>query len=281
MQNPQRQSMLCPNCGKLISTSERQCPYCGLRRPASWLRAGLFTAGLGNPVQLIRRVMAVNIFIYVLSLLFNPTLSSLSINPLHFLAPDNRSLFYLGMTGTIPIDQYGRWWTLLSANYLHGGVLHIFFNMAAFRQLAPLVISEYGTYRMFVIYTLGGVIGFGVSYLAGVPFTIGASAAVCSLIGAVLYYGKSRGGLYGQAIYRQVGAWAVGLFIFGFLVPGINNWGHGGGMVAGALLGLLLGYREKSKERLLHKILAGLCVSVTIAVLGWAVITGIVYRIAG
>jgi rhomboid protease GluP len=281
MPNPQRQSMLCPNCGKLISRSETRCPHCGLQRPSSWLRSNVLTAGLGNPRQLIYRVMAVNIVMYVISLIMNPTLSSLTINPLQFLAPDSRNLLLLGMTGTVPIDQFGRWWSLVSANYLHGGVLHIFFNMAAFRQLAPLVISEYGAYRMFVIYTIGGVIGFGVSYLAGVSYTIGASAAVCSLIGAILYYGKSRGGVYGQAIYRQVGAWAVGLFIFGLLVPGINNWGHGGGMIGGALLGFALGYRERSRERLTHKILAGVCAGATVAILCWALITGIIYRVAG
>jgi len=66
----------------------------------------------------------------------------------------------LGATGTIPIDALNRWWTLISANYLHGNILHIFFNMFAFKQIAPLVVQEYGVYRMFVLYTLGGAIGF-------------------------------------------------------------------------------------------------------------------------
>ena len=151
--------------------------------------------------------------------------------------------------------------------------------MMAFKQLAPFIIREYGTYRMAIIYTVGGVLGFAVSYLAGVMFTIGASAAVCSLIGAALYYGKSRGGPYGQAIYRQVGGWVLALFLFGFLVPGINNWGHGGGIVAGALLGFLLGYQERVKERFFHKTIAGICVILTVAVLGWAVVSGIYYRL--
>ena len=151
--------------------------------------------------------------------------------------------------------------------------------MVAFKQLAPFIIREYGTSRMIIIYTVGGVIGFTVSYLAGVMFTIGASAAVCSLIGATLYYGKRRGGPYGQAIYRQVGGWVLALFLFGFLVPGINNWGHGGGIVAGALLGFLLGYQERVKERFFHKTIAGICVILTVAVLGWAVVSGIYYRL--
>jgi len=153
--------------------------------------------------------------------------------------------------------------------------------MLAFRQIARLVLQEYGAYRMLILYTLSGVTGFLVSYLAGVRFTIGASAAVCGLIGATLYYGKSRGGVYGQAIFRQIGGWALGLFLFGLLVPGVNNWGHGGGIFAGVILGFLLGYQERVRESLFHKILADVCVGLTLLILGWAVVSGIYYGILG
>ncbi len=216
---------------------------------------------------------------YVISLLLNPRAPSLTFNPFNLLSPDGRSLILLGATGTGPIDQLHRWWTLVSANYLHGGILHILFNMLAFSKLGSLVLQEYGPYRMLTVYTLGGVVGFWVSYLAGVTFTIGASAAVCSLIGATLYYGKSRGGAYGQALFRQVGGWTIGIFLFGLLVPGINNWGHGGGIFAGVVLGLLLGYQERRRESLSHKILAGGCVALTVIILAWAVGSGIYYRI--
>ena len=279
MANQPRQSILCPSCGKLINSGEPRCPYCGSKNPGSRWKRYPWASGFKDPVKLVRTVIYINIGMYVISLLLNPTLTSFSMNPLTFLAPDSTSILLLGATGTVPIDRFHRWWSLLSANYLHGGILHIFFNMVAFKQLAPFIIREYGTYRMVIVYTVGGVLGFAVSYLAGVMFTIGASAAVCSLIGAALYYGKSRGGPYGQAIYRQVGGWVLALFLFGFLVPGINNWGHGGGIVAGALLGFLLGYQEKVKERFSHKTIAGICVIFTIAVLGWAVVSGIYYRL--
>jgi rhomboid protease GluP len=227
-----------------------------------------------DPQQLVRGIIIANVAVFIVSLVLKPTFSSVTMNPLTFLAPDGRSLLALGATGTVPIDGFGRWWSLLSANYLHGGVLHIFFNMMALRQLAPFVTREFGTSRMFVIYTVGGVVGFWVSYVAGVRFTIGASAAVCSLIGAALFYGKSRGDSYGQAIYRQVGGWALGIFVFGLLVPGINNWGHGGGILAGILLGFSLGYQDKSRERLVHKSAAVICLVVTVAILAWAVASG-------
>jgi rhomboid protease GluP len=143
----------------------------------------------------------------------------------------------------------------------------------ALRQIVPWTVNEYGTSRMFTIYTLGGVFGFWVSYLAGVSFTIGASAAVCSLIGSLLYYGKSRGGVYGQSVYREVSGWVISLLVFGLIVPGINNWGHGGGIVGGILLGALLGYGERRRETTLHTTLAVLCAVATVAVLFWAILT--------
>jgi rhomboid protease GluP len=281
MARDQSRAILCPNCRNLISKNESRCPHCGTTSPGSWWKNNAWTQGFRNTDQLTKAIIYANLGMYVLSLFLYPRASSLTFNPFSFFSPDNRSLLLLGATGTIPIDRLHRWWTLVSANYLHGGILHILFNMVAFRQLGSFVLQEYGVYRMVIFYTLGGVIGFLVSYVAGVTFTIGASAAVCSLIGATLYYGKSRGGAYGQAIYRQIGGWAVAIFLFGLLMPGINNWGHGGGMCAGVGLAFLLGYQEKRRESLFHKILAGGCVLLTIVILVWAVASSIYYRILG
>ena len=240
-------AMLCPNCGKLISRSETECPHCGLKNPTSGWKSNPWTRGTRDPDFLIKIIIVVNAIVYVFSLLLFPRGMGMSMNPLSMLSPSNDSLMLLGATGTFPIERMGRWWSLLSANYLHGSILHIFFNMFAFKQIASLVSREFGPNRMLILYTLGGIGGFVVSYAAGVTFTIGASAAVCSLIGATLYYAKHRGGNYGQALFRQVGGWVIALFIFGILVPGINNWGHGGGLVSGALLAVVFGYQEKNQ----------------------------------
>lgn len=275
----QRNSLLCPNCRKLISADEPLCPYCGIARPGSWWKNNSFSKGFSSADQLIKTIVFTNIGMFFITLLFNPTRTTISFNPFTLLAPGDNSLLLLGATGTIPIDRLHRWWTLVSANYLHGSILHIFFNMMVLKQLAPLVIREYGKYRMFTIYTLSGIIGFWVSYLAGVKFTIGASAAICGLMGALLYYGKSRGGIYGRIIYKQIGGWVIGIFLFGLIVPGINNWGHGGGLISGALIGFLLGYQEKKRETLLCKTLSTACVMLTILILAWAIVSSIYYRI--
>lgn len=235
--------------------------------------------GFGDADRLIKLIIYCNAVMYIFCLLIYPKQLSLSSNPLNFLSPGSSSLLMLGATGTIPIDRFHRWWTLLSANYLHSGILHIVFNMIAFRQISPLIVREYGIYRMFIIYTLSGCLGFFISYLAGVPFTIGASASVCGLIGAAVYYGKSRGGDYGLAVYKQTGGWAVSIFIFGLLMPGINNWGHGGGMFAGAMVGLIMGYQDKRPERALHKFFFSICLAATGITLAWAITTGLYYRL--
>lgn len=267
MEKPNRNSILCPNCRRLISTDEQRCPYCGLRNPGSRWKNISLGRGLLGPDRIVINIIAVNAAMFILSILMNPASIGFSANPLSFLSPGPKSLLLLGASGTIPIDKLHRWWSVLSANYLHGSILHILFNMMALRQIGPLILEEYGSYRMFSIFTLSGAGGFLVSYLVGVPFTLGASAAICGLIGSALYFGKSRGGQFGQAVYQQVGGWAIGIFVFGFLVPGIDNWAHGGGMLFGALTGFALGYREKNQENFYHRLLGVICMLATLAAL--------------
>lgn len=279
MQHSEKKSILCPNCRKLINNDEPHCPYCGLSKPGSVWKKTTPSNLLHSPYDMIKVIIYANIIFYIFSLLLNPGALGLSANPLAFLSPSNNSLLLLGATGTIPIDKLHWWWTLLSASYLHGGLLHIAFNMLALRQLGPFVLREYGVNRFFIIYTVTGIAGFYLSYLAGVSLTIGASASICGLIGATLYYGKSRGDIYGQAIYKQVMGWVVGLAMFGFMIPGINNWGHGGGIVAGILLGFIMGYNEKRGENQLHRVLATICILLTAGVLLWAVLQSIYYSL--
>ena len=280
MPHTKKNSMLCPNCRKLISADEPVCPYCGLSRPNLRRIINFFSASSEErgSVNVVRAIIYTNISFYILSILLSSSAVGLSANPLTFLSPGGKSLFLLGATGTIPIAEFNRWWTLVSASFLHGGILHIFFNMAALGQLGPFVLREYGFYRFVIIYIATGIVGFFISYLANIPFTIGASGSICGLIGAILYYGKSRGGLYGHAIYKQAMGWVVGLVIFGLLVAGIDNWAHGGGIISGALLGFLMGYREKSGETIIHQMFAMGCILLTVVILIWTVIAAIYYH---
>jgi len=276
----ERKSILCPNCRKLISSDEPLCPYCGLARPGIHHTAG-FLRNLLFAFDPIKTIIYINIVFYILSLLLNPGgIFSNRGSIFDFLSPSNKSLLLLGATGTIPVFQFNHYWTLISASFLHGSILHIIFNMMALAQLGPFVLREFGLYRFLNIYILTGIAGFIVSLLFGVPFTIGASASLCGLIGAIIYYGKSRGGYYGQAIYKQALGWVAGLIIFGVLISGINNWAHGGGLLSGILFAFLMGYNDKKRETAWHKLLADACILITAGVLLWAVVYSIVYLLA-
>jgi rhomboid protease GluP len=280
MNSSKKTALLCPNCRRLVSRSAPVCPACGLKNPGSIWKDNIFTRGIGGEDGILRVILVANIVMFVISVIIDPRQAALSSSPFNFLSPSNNSLFVLGSTGTIPLFQFNRWWSLISASYLHGSLLHIVFNMIALHQVGPLLLREYGTSRFIAIYTLSGIGGYLISALFGVRFTIGASAAVCGLIGAALYYGKSRGGAYGNAVYSQIGGWAVGIFLFGFMVPGINNWGHGGGMLVGALSGYILGYQERTQEKIGHKYLSMACIACTGLVLFWSLVNGLFFLLA-
>ncbi|HNY73009.1 MAG TPA: rhomboid family intramembrane serine protease [Syntrophales bacterium] len=267
----ERTSGLCPNCRKLISLDEKSCPYCGLANPGSRRMRFFLSRWAGGNGDLVRIIIYTNVAFYILSLLMNPRGMGMTMNPLMLLSPSEGSLFLLGATGTLPIGHFHRWWTLITASFLHGGLLHIFFNMMALNQLGPFVVSEFGVHRFAVIYTLTGIAGFLLSFFAGIPFTIGASASICGLIGAILYFARSRGGYFGMTMYRQAMGWVVGLVIFGLLVPGINNWAHGGGLAAGVAAAFILGYEERQRETAGHRVLGKACIYGTAILLVWAV----------
>jgi rhomboid protease GluP len=227
-----------------------------------------------TPILLLKGILYTNIFMFAISLIYSGRDMVMSLNPFFALTPSMDVLNFLGASGRIPIDHFQAWWSLINANWLHGSLLHIIFNMLALRTVAPLVIHEFGLFRMFSIYTISGAAGFYLSYLGNVPLTIGASSGLCGLIGALLYFGKSRGGEWGQRVYKQTSGWIVSLLLVGFLVPNINNWGHGGGLAAGIFFGWVLGYTDKRKENRLDKSMGLALMVFTALLLAHSVVQG-------
>ncbi len=205
-----------------------------------------------------------SVFLYIVSLVIDPrALLQPARGFLNFLSPSSKSLVILGITGARSMFG-GQYWTLITAIYLHGGLLHILFNMLWIKQLGPMVESLFGNSRFFLIFTISGVFGFILSNaLTGAP-TIGASGSIFGLLGALIYYGRARGGSFGQYLYPQLLSWAVILFLFGFFMPGINNLAHLGGFVGGYVSGNILGYQEIKPESMTMRKIAAILIVLTI-----------------
>ena len=260
-------SVVCRSCSLLVGVNDATCYHCGTPYPGLW---GFSPAlrRLGNDLGFSKIVMIACSVLYLVSL----ALDSGGIGGRGFgmLSPSNPASYVLGASGAVPVFQMGRWWTVLSAGWLHGSLLHIAFNLMWIRQLAPVTADIYGPGRTVVIYTASSAVGFSLSTLAGTGLTLGASAAIFGLLGALVYSG--RRGVASQ-ISRQAQTYAVILFLLGLVFPGIDNWAHLGGFAGGFAIAAFL--NPLLPERLNHLAAAGVCLLLTAAAVVLSFVTGV------
>ena len=245
-------SVVCADCGKLVGVNEPRCPYCGAWRPGLFGWGPVIRNVVGQRLDLVSLILGTCITLYAVALLLEPDAIFAGGGLFSLQAPGSRALYQLGMTGGVAWEQ-GWWWTLLTANYLHGGVLHILFNMMWIRNLGPAASEVYGPARTFVLFNAAGAAGFLVSNLmtsmasplAFASPTIGASGGIFGLLAALIVYGRKRGG---RALETQLWQWAILLFVFGFIMRGVNNWAHGAGFAGGWVAAHLMGFIDEQRE---------------------------------
>src|SRR5882672_5032163 len=256
-------TILCPSCGRLTSAQASQCLVCGRRNPGMWGFAGPLRALFGRR-SFTNLVTVACVALYVASLLLDPRSALAVRGPFDAFSPSADALEALGAAGTEPW-RLGRWWTIFTGIYLHGGMLHILFNVLWIRQLGPAVEEIYGPARLVVIFTVSGAVGFLVSNAFGYRFTIGASGAVFGLLGAIVAFGGKRGGTFGAMVLRQYGYMALLMFVLSYFMPAVNNAAHAGGFAGGLLAGFALSLAERRRETALDWVLAAGCIAVTLA----------------
>ncbi|MFT4975299.1 MAG: rhomboid protease GluP [Myxococcota bacterium] len=253
-------AVLCPGCRKLISSDEQACPHCGIKKPT--LLMGPLAALSRSTMDMTMIIVNVSGVLYAASLLIDlSAFSNLELGSIWGLlgigSPTTRALYVMGMTGGLAWGC-GHYWTMLTATFLHGSLMHIFFNLYWLRMLGPMTISELGPVRFIVLYLLTGVSGFLLSNLwSGAP-TIGASCAIFGLMGALIAYGRKRGGRFGNGLSQQVTAWAIAGFLISFMIPHVNNAGHLGGFIGGLVLGAIFPARPQPTGRGLQVLALGL-----------------------
>ena len=275
-------SVVCPSCGSLVGVRDDRCYTCGRANPGLW-GFGPVLRQLGADLGFVQIVVGGSTILYVLTLLSSGSDLDPYSGGLSFLVPSARALRLFGMSGAVPVFLFGAWWTLLSASWLHGNLLHILFNMMWVRQLGPATADIIGPSRTVIIYTVAGVAGFLVSSTAGLflaglpipilrgaPFTLGASASVFGLLGALVHYGRKGGS---SLIRREAMSYAVTMFIFGLIMPGIDNYAHAGGFLGGYAASALM--NPLTRERGDHLLIAIACLAATFLAIAFSVVRGL------
>ncbi len=157
----------------------------------------------------------------------------------------NEQLFRAGWSSPMLVFGDGEYYRLFTSMFLHAGAAHLFFNMYALYILGMQTEQMYGRWRYMVIYFLGGVTGSILSASFGEPTipSVGASGAVFALLGTqILYFYRNQAtlGAYGRGALRQYLILLGINLVIGFSIARIDNLGHIGGLIGGAVLGGLL-----------------------------------------
>jgi rhomboid protease GluP len=246
---------MCPNCRAFVTTNDRVCPYCDMK-------LGPRAIDVRSPGAILGGLIPQAHFTTVIILLINFAL---------YLAESLDHEIGLKTWGASLPAAYmqGQWWRLITAGFLHGGIWHILLNSYALFNLGSEVEQFYGTSRLIVFYFVSTVAGFWASSHLGSYPSVGSSAGIFGLIGAMLAFGvtdRSRVGAMVKSYYMQ---W----LIFGIVMSfsgNIDLWAHLGGCAGGFIAGCLASTpraRLMWKEPLLRA-LAGVSIGVTVLAFG-------------
>jgi rhomboid protease GluP len=255
---------MCPHCRAFITNKDRVCPYCNEavgrraidRRDPSPILGGFIPHARFNTILIL-----LNFGLYLASTVF----SMRSGNGSAFSGIDGETLLYFGAKFG-PLIAAGQWWRLVTAGFLHGNLLHILMNSWVLFDLGAQVEEVYGAARMWVIYFVSSICGFYLSALWNprVP-SVGASAALMGLIGAMISLGVTHRGSMGAAIRQVYIRWAVYILLFSFL-PGVDMAAHVGGVASGFGLAYITGLPrlESSPVERFWRVAAWICISLAV-----------------
>lgn len=172
----------------------------------------------------------------------------------------------------------GQWWRLLTPVLLHGSIIHVGFNMYALLNFGPFLEEQFGRARFLALYLLSAFAGNVISFAFTPAPSLGSSTAIFGLLaaqGVYLYQNREFFGAGARRALNSIVMVALVNFLIG-LSPGIDNWGHLGGLVGGALFtfigGPVLSHDGEERPALLA-VIAGVIVFVVFAALaGWLIV---------
>ena len=175
-------------------------------------------------------LLAINIMMYIFPYMFG--ISNVILNKFCVYAPLIRNKEY---------------YRLLTGIFLHGNILHLFFNCYALYIIGTQLESFLGKIKFLIIYLLSGISGsLFTMVLGGNIASIGASGAIFGLLGSLVYFGFHYRVYLGNVIKSQIIPLIVFNLMLGFIIPGVDNSAHIGGLIGGTLVSIGLGVKDKT-----------------------------------
>lgn len=256
---------MCPNCRAFITTDDKVCPYCQVRvgPPAAQRRAAAdaFSGLIPQAHFTTIVILLINTGLYIATVLYSARVGNGGFS----LDLDQRVLDLFGAKDPA-IYLYGEWWRLITAGFLHGGLLHILMNSWVLFDVGAQVEITFGTSRYLVAYLISNITGYLASlYWSPSVESIGASAAIMGLVGAMIAHSVRDRSSYGAAMRRMYVRWVVYILLIG-LLPffSIDNAAHIGGLAGGFAIGYAAGVPGFSRvTETLWRVAAGVCVGIT------------------
>jgi rhomboid protease GluP len=263
--NDQPRPKICPACGALVGISATRCHECGTSLRFSLAAMSKKLSGVfgEHEAPVTSALLIANVLMFGVS--WMAVAAAGGGGGLRILwGMGGETTYRLGASFGPAIFYGHEWWRLVTAMFLHGGLIHIGFNMMALMQFGPALEELYGSARYLFLYVVTGAFGFLVSAGFG-NFSIGASGALLGLVGVMLAITSKRGGSYMRELKSRLITSVVILFVLGFSGMGMDNYAHGAGLVSGFALGKLLADRQPmnaSERRIAYALgwLAGLVV---------------------
>ena len=256
---------MCPHCRAFITSNDRVCPYCNEkvgarsidRRDPAPLLGGLIPHAQFTTVI----ILLINFGLYIATTVY----SMRGGNDNAFMGLDLRTLVNFGAKYNALLAA-GQWWRLVTAGFLHGGLLHIGMNSWVMFDVGAQVEQVYGASRMLVIYFVATICGFYLSAIWSSAVSVGASAAIMGLIGAMIALSLHHRSALTAAIRGTYIRWVIYMLIIG-LLPGlqVDNAAHIGGLAGGFGVAYLAGLPrwEGSRAEQLWRIASYVCILLT------------------
>jgi rhomboid protease GluP len=247
--NQQPRPKICPACGTLVGISATRCHECGASLRFSLAALSKKLSGIfgEHEAPVSSALLIANILMFGVS--WMAVAAAGGGGGLGILwGMGGETMYRLGASFGPSIFYGHQWWRLVTAMFLHGGLIHIGFNMMALMQFGPALEELYGSARYLFLYVVTGAFGFLVSAGFG-KFSIGASGALLGLVGVMLALTTKRGGAYMRDLKSRLLTSVVVLFVLGFSGMGMDNYAHAAGLASGFALGKLFADRQPMNSR--------------------------------